>query len=103
VLLTDVDDHTGRPAGLALRYGVLPLVPEAGADADYLVDYDSASGTGCAPLVGHGRHARGARAAARSRRRRRYLITSVIRTPSSSSRATSSPWAQARPPTRSTT
>jgi hypothetical protein len=50
VLLTDVDDHTGRSAGLALRYGVLPLVPEAGADADYLVDYDSASGTGCALL-----------------------------------------------------
>lgn len=50
VLLSDVDDHTGRAAGLALRYGVLPLVPEAGADADYLVDYDSASGTGCALL-----------------------------------------------------
>jgi hypothetical protein len=50
ILLSDVDDHTGRAAGLALRYGVLPLVPEAGADADYLVDYDSASGTGCALL-----------------------------------------------------
>jgi hypothetical protein len=50
ILLADIDDHTGRAAGLALRYGVLPLVPEAGADADYLVDYDSASGTGCALL-----------------------------------------------------
>jgi hypothetical protein len=50
ILLSDTDDHTGRAAGLALRYGVLPLVPEAGADADYLVDYDSASGTGCALL-----------------------------------------------------
>jgi hypothetical protein len=48
LLLSDADDHTGRAAGLALRYGVLPLVPEAGADADYLVDYDSASQTGCA-------------------------------------------------------
>jgi glycogen synthase len=48
LLLTDADDHTGRAAGLALRYGVLPLVPESGADADYLVDYDVASATGCA-------------------------------------------------------
>jgi hypothetical protein len=48
LLLTDADDHTGRAAGVALRYGVLPLVPESGADADYLVDYDVASGTGCA-------------------------------------------------------
>jgi glycogen synthase len=50
VLLADLGDHTGRAAGIALRYGAIPLAPEAGANADYLVDYDPASGTGCALL-----------------------------------------------------
>jgi hypothetical protein len=50
VLLADLTDHSGRAAGIALRYGALPLAPEAGANADYLVDYDPASGTGCALL-----------------------------------------------------
>jgi glycogen synthase len=46
VLLTDPDDHTGRAAGFALRYGALPIVPEGGANSDYLVDHDPASATG---------------------------------------------------------
>jgi hypothetical protein len=54
VLLADADDHTGRAAGLALRYGALPLAPDRGADADYLVDYDVASATGCALLYSPG-------------------------------------------------
>jgi hypothetical protein len=50
ILLADAGDLTGRPAGRALRYGVLPLAPDAAADGDYLVDYDQASQTGCALL-----------------------------------------------------
>jgi hypothetical protein len=50
LLLTDADDHTGRPAGFALRYGTLPIAPEGGANADYLVDQDPISDTGCALL-----------------------------------------------------
>jgi hypothetical protein len=50
ILLADASDLTGRPAGRALRYGVLPLAPDASADGDYLVDYDQASQTGCALL-----------------------------------------------------
>lgn len=50
ILLADTSDLTGRPAGRALRYGVLPLAPDAAADGDHLVDYDQASQTGCALL-----------------------------------------------------
>jgi hypothetical protein len=50
LLLSDTDDHTGRPASLALRYGTMPIAPEAGANADYLVDHDAGSATGCALL-----------------------------------------------------
>lgn len=50
ILLADTSDLTGRPAGRALRYGALPLAPDAAADGDYLVDYDQASQTGCALL-----------------------------------------------------
>jgi hypothetical protein len=49
-LLADPDDHTARPAGFALRYGALPIAPLAGANADYLVDHDPLSATGCAML-----------------------------------------------------
>jgi len=50
LLLADPDDHTARPAGFALRYGTLPIAPEGGANADYVVDHDPLSGTGCALL-----------------------------------------------------
>jgi hypothetical protein len=50
LLLADPDDHTARPAGFALRYGTLPIAPEGGANADYVVDHDPVSGTGCALL-----------------------------------------------------
>jgi hypothetical protein len=50
VLLADPDDLTGRAASLALRYGALPLAPNAGASGDYLVDCDVASQTGCGLL-----------------------------------------------------
>ena len=46
VLLADAGDQTGRAASLALRYGALPLAPDAGANKDFLVDYDVASLTG---------------------------------------------------------
>lgn len=49
-LLVDKDDMTGRAAGLALRYGALPLAPDAGAFGDFLVDYDVNSATGTALL-----------------------------------------------------
>jgi hypothetical protein len=50
ILLADEADQTGRAAGLALRYGTLPLSPYRGASAEYLVDYDVASTTGCGLL-----------------------------------------------------
>jgi len=50
VFLADAADMTGRPASLALRYGALPLAPDAGANGDYLVDRDVASRTGCGLL-----------------------------------------------------
>jgi hypothetical protein len=50
LLLADADDHTGRVAGFALRYGAMPIAPEGGANSDYLVDHDPASATGCALL-----------------------------------------------------
>lgn len=54
VLFTDGHDLTGRPAGLALRYGALPIAPDSGAFGDFLVDYDPASSTGTALLYAHG-------------------------------------------------
>ena len=50
VLLADAFDLTGRPASLALRYGALPLAPDAGASGDFLPDYDVTSQTGCGLL-----------------------------------------------------
>jgi len=50
VLFADARDLTGRAANRALRYGALPLAPDAGANGDYLVDYDVASQTGCGLL-----------------------------------------------------
>jgi starch synthase len=52
VLCVDPDDRTGRAAGLAQRYGALPLALDTGASRDYLVDYDIASATGSAILFG---------------------------------------------------
>lgn len=49
-LFTDGDDLTARAPSLALRYGALPLAPDAGAAGDFLVDYDPASDTGAAIL-----------------------------------------------------
>lgn len=50
LLLADDDDHLGRAAGIAMRYGTLPLAPDAAAHHDYLVDFDVASRTGNALL-----------------------------------------------------
>ncbi len=50
ILLGDDHDRIGRSAGLALLYGTLPIVPDIGANHDYLVDYDPASRTGQAIL-----------------------------------------------------
>ncbi len=50
ILLADSRDQTGRAAGLALRYGTLPIAPNQAAAADYLVDYDVDSSTGCGLL-----------------------------------------------------
>jgi hypothetical protein len=49
-VLVDEHDLTGRMAGLALRYGALPLAPDAGAFGDFLIDYDVRSSTGSALL-----------------------------------------------------
>jgi glycogen synthase len=46
LLLADKDNHLARTAGLAMRYGTLPLVPDCAAYHDYIVDYDVASRTG---------------------------------------------------------
>jgi len=46
LLLADKDNHLARTAGLAMRYGTLPLVPDCAAYRDYIVDYDVASRTG---------------------------------------------------------
>jgi len=51
-LCADPDDRTGRAAALAQRYGALPIVLDSGASHDFLVDYDSASHTGTAILIG---------------------------------------------------
>jgi hypothetical protein len=50
ILLGDDHDQAGRSSGLALLYGTLPIVPNTGANRDYLVDYDQRSGTGHAVL-----------------------------------------------------
>jgi starch synthase len=50
ILLGNDNDLIGRAAALALLYGTLPIVPDAGANRDYLVDYDRASRTGHAIL-----------------------------------------------------
>jgi hypothetical protein len=54
LLLPDGDDHLGRAAGLAMRYGTLPLAPDSAANHDYLVDVDVASRTGNALLFRSG-------------------------------------------------
>lgn len=54
VLFGDSDDRIGRAAGLAQRYGALPIALDGGASRDYLVDYDASSGTGTAILYGAG-------------------------------------------------
>jgi starch synthase len=46
VLLADKDNHLARTAGLAMRYGTLPLAPDCAAYHDYIVDYDVATRTG---------------------------------------------------------
>jgi hypothetical protein len=50
ILLADDHDQAGRSSGLALLYGTLPIVPNTGANRDYLVDYDQRSSTGHAVL-----------------------------------------------------
>jgi hypothetical protein len=50
VLLSDTGDHLGRAAGLAMRYGTLPLAPDSAAYHDHLVDVDVSSHTGNALL-----------------------------------------------------
>jgi hypothetical protein len=52
ILLGDDHDQAGRSSGLALLYGTLPIVPNTGANRDYLVDYDQRSATGHAILYG---------------------------------------------------
>lgn len=54
LLLPDSDDHLGRAAGLAMRYGTLPLAPDSAAYHDYLVDVDVSSRTGNALLYRSG-------------------------------------------------
>jgi len=51
---TAAEHLTGRAAGLALRYGALPLAPDAGACGDFLIDYDARSATGTALLYAAG-------------------------------------------------
>jgi glycogen synthase len=53
-IFTAAEDLTGRAAGLALRYGALPLAPDAGAFGDFLIDYDAGSATGTALLYAAG-------------------------------------------------
>jgi hypothetical protein len=53
-LFLDSHDLTGRGAGLALRYGALPIAPDGGAFGNFLVDYDPPSATGTALLYAPG-------------------------------------------------
>lgn len=46
LLLADKDNHLARTAGLAMRYGTLPMMPDCAAYRDHVVDYDVASRTG---------------------------------------------------------
>ena len=46
LLLADKDNHLARTAGLSMRYGTLPLLPDCAAYHDYIVDYDVATRTG---------------------------------------------------------
>jgi hypothetical protein len=46
LLLADKDNHLARTAGLAMRYGTLPLLPDCASYHDYIVDYDLATRTG---------------------------------------------------------
>jgi hypothetical protein len=50
MLCADPDDRTARAAGLAQRYGALPIALDVGAPHDVLVDFDAASATGTALL-----------------------------------------------------
>jgi hypothetical protein len=50
ILLADADNHLARTAGLAMRYGTLPLAPDSAAYHDYMVDFDVTSRTGTALL-----------------------------------------------------
>jgi hypothetical protein len=50
LLLADGGNHVGRTAGLAMRYGTLPLAPDCAAYRDHQVDIDVASRTGNALL-----------------------------------------------------
>jgi hypothetical protein len=50
LLLGVTTDMTARAAGIALRYGTIPIAPDAGAFGDFLVDYDPGSATGSALL-----------------------------------------------------
>ena len=50
LVLADADNQLARAAGLAMRYGTLPLAPDNAAYHDYMVDFDVASRTGTALL-----------------------------------------------------
>jgi glycogen synthase len=46
VLAADHPNHQARTAGLAMRYGTLPLVPDCAAYQDHVIDFDVDSRTG---------------------------------------------------------
>jgi hypothetical protein len=48
--LADTSNHLARTAGVAMRYGALPLAPDCAAYRDYLVDFDVPTRTGTALL-----------------------------------------------------
>lgn len=50
LIIPESADPTGFAAGLALRYGAIPIAPQEGAFADDLVDIDPSSSTGTAML-----------------------------------------------------
>ncbi|MBN2574335.1 MAG: hypothetical protein JXP73_07205 [Deltaproteobacteria bacterium] len=50
LLLADENNHLARTAGLSMRYGTLPLAPDAAAYRDHLVDFDLSTRTGTALL-----------------------------------------------------
>jgi hypothetical protein len=50
LVLADGDNQLARLAGLAMRYGTLPLAPDSAAYHDYMVDFDVASRSGTALL-----------------------------------------------------